>query len=438
MAELKRKLFRAEAIDRLSSPDDLESLMSVAGSKDWLLILTIGALLALFVAWCFLGTVSTTVEGRGVILRPERAMQVQTTVAGRILSMSVRPGDHIRKGDLIATLDQSEIVKRLEENRLNLARLEDQDGRQGASEQHHISVQTSQDEGDRAGLEAQRNSLQKNLNDAVALQPVLAKHRDATRSLVKEGLMGPAAAEPVAAETAVLDNDAKIRSYTAQLKQLDGQLGQIETRGAALSRQVLNDSLARRDEMAQMRHSIELDEFQLQHDGKIRSDYSGRITELMATAGQVLPAGATLFTLEADNTGDELESIAYFPVKDGKKIHSDMEVQIIPDTVERERYGGILGTVSGVSSEPVTKDGALRVVGNTEIVQSLMTAGPYIEVRVRMDKDPGSLSGYKWSSSRGPEMKITEGLTHAVRVQVEQRAPITYLLPVLREITGVY
>ena len=35
-------------------------------------------------------------------------------------------------------------------------------------------------------------------------------------------------------------------------------------------------------------------------------------------------------------------------------------------------------------------------------------------------------------------MKVTSGLTHATRVTIEERAPVTYLLPVLRELSGVY
>lgn len=92
------------------------------------------------------------------------------------------------------------------------------------------------------------------------------------------------------------------------------------------------DSRARRDAVARIRHSMELDEFQLQRDGKIRSDYTGRAAEGMAAVG-----------LEADSPGGELESVSYFPVRDGKKIQAKMQVQIIPDTMERERYGGILG-----------------------------------------------------------------------------------------------
>jgi hypothetical protein len=69
MAEPDRKLFRAEAMKHLSSPDNLEQLMPVAGAKDWLLMATALVLLGLFGVWCVAGRVPTVVNGRGVIVR---------------------------------------------------------------------------------------------------------------------------------------------------------------------------------------------------------------------------------------------------------------------------------------------------------------------------------------------------------------------------------
>jgi HlyD family secretion protein len=222
------------------------------------------------------------------------------------------------------------------------------------------------------------------------------------------------------------------------MSQIDGQLRQIETRSAALNKQFLDESLARRNEIEQNRRNITLDEFQIRQDANIHSDYTGEVAELMAAAGQVLPAGGRLLTIAAETSDPGLVSISYFPVRDGKKIQPGMAIQITPDTVERERFGGIVGKVISVSQLPVTKDGATSVIGNSELVQSLMPDGGYIEVRARLETDPSTTSGYKWSSSRGPEMKITSGLTHATRVTIEGRAPVTYFLPILREISGVY
>jgi HlyD family secretion protein len=443
MAEPSRKLFRDEALKHATSPDNLEQLMPVVSPKDWLLVATAAALLALFGIWCMVGRVPTILTGRGVILRPREVMQAQAGAAGRILSLRVHIGDHVSEGELIATIDQADIMKRIDENRRALTALEDQDKRKSAAEKSQLDLQTQQDGLERRGLETQRTTLRKSIADASGLRSILEARADSNRKMVKEGLLGFAAKDVADGESALHDNDAKIDDYTARLDQIDGQLQQIETRGAILSRQFLADSTARRNEISQLRKSIELDSFQIVRDGNIRSQFSGRVAELMAAVGQVVPAGGRLLTLESDssassNPGDGLISISYYPVKDGKQIQPGMRIQLTPDTVERERFGGIYGTVTSVSPTPVTREGAIGTIGNADLVQSLMPEGVYIEVRTRLETDPATPSGYKWSSSRGPDIRITSGLTHSSRVTVEGRAPVTYLLPVLREASGVY
>jgi len=438
MAGPNRDLFRREALDHLSSPENLERLMPVAAAKDWLIIAATGVLFALAVIWSIVGRVPTMAAGRGVIIRPRNLMQAQTKVAGRIMELKIRAGDRVREGDVIATIDQSDILKRIEENRRTIASLESQDAARTNAARRQTDLQNQQDSMERSGLAAQRAALQKSLDDALRLRPTLGTRAESNRKLVQAHLLGFAAKDLADSESAVSDNEAKTQDYTLRLGQIEGQLRQIDTRAAALSKQLLDESLARRNEIEQIRKSIELDQFQIQQEGRIRSDYSGRVAEVIAAPGQVLGAGGRVLTLEADGAEVGLVSISYFAVRDGKKIQPGMGIQVTPDTVERERFGGIIGTVTSVSPIPITKEGATSTVGNSELVQSLMPDGAYIEVRARLEPDSSTASGYRWSSSRGPQMKITPGLTHSTRVTIEGRSPVSYLLPVLREISGVY
>jgi len=433
-----RKLFREESLERLSSTEELERLMPVTRGLDWVLIAVTGGLIAMAAIWSVVGRVPTVVNGRGIILRPRQTMQAQTTVAGRILRLGVRIGDHVSAGSIVATLDQSDIQKRIEENRRAMQSLEDQDRRKNTADENESSLQSRQDQSERAGLAIERTALRKNLANAESLRPLLQAHVDSNRKLIQENLLAPAAKDVADAESALRDNEAKIADYTTKLAQMDGQLQQIETRYATLARQILEASVARRNEIDQLRRTIETDEFQIRQSGSIRSQYSGRVSELLASAGQVLPAGGALFTLDVDDKDVGMVSISYFPVRDGKRIHAGMRIQVTPDTVERERFGGIVGEVTSVSQAPVTKAGATTTIGNPELVQTLMPDGGYIEVRAQLEADPATESGYRWSSSRGPQLKITTGLTNSTRVTIDGRAPISYLLPMLREQTGVY
>src|SRR5262249_10900592 len=148
-----------------------------------------------------------------------------------------------------------------------------------------------QDAMERSGLETQRGTLRKSLAGAESLRPILEAHAESNRKMVQEKLLGFAAKDVTDSESAVRDNDAKIADYTTRLGQIDAQLQQIETRGATLARQILEASLARRNEIEQIRRNIEIDEFQVRQDGNILSRYSGQVAEVLAAPGQVLPAG---------------------------------------------------------------------------------------------------------------------------------------------------
>jgi len=145
-----------------------------------------------------------------------------------------------------------------------------------------------------------------------------------------------------------------------------------------------------------------------------------------------------LLSLNMQDPNSAMLSVSYFPAKDGKNIQPGMAVQVMPDNVERSRFGGILGKVISVSPLPVTREGAVNTVGNAEMVQALLTGpGSWVEVTAQLQDDPASKSGYRWSSSRGPNVRISPGTTTTARVTLERRAPASYVIPSLREASGI-
>ena len=64
--------------------------------------------------------------------------------------------------------------------------------------------------------------------------------------------------------------------------------------------------------------------------------------------------------------------------------------------------------------------------------------GPLIEVKTTLKRDQSTISGYDWGGGPGPSMQLTAGTPTNVRVLVEERRPISYVIPILRDLTGVY
>jgi HlyD family secretion protein len=431
-------LFREKALARVSSPDNLDRLMRVVRAKDWIPLTVLTGLFAMGGVWTVLGNVPTKVFGRGVLLRPRRVVSVQALGGGRLEALNVRPGDAVKKGDLLGRVDQSEVRRRIQDDRQLLLILEVQHQTKSASQEQQTGLQEQQDQLERKFLQAQRQSLERSLADTQALTDTLKRRYDSMQELRKSGLVAEVAPEVIGSEQAWRENLAKILDYKARLEQTEGQAKQLETRFGSLARENLEATTARQNQMAELRARVAQAELQVAKSGDVVSGYSGRVAEVFASVGQVLPAGGALLSLEIQEAEAVLVGLVYFPVKDGKKVQVGMPIQVTPDTVERERFGGIRGKVIAVSPLPVTREGALSTIGNADLVREIMTEGACLEVTVQLEPDPSTFSHYRWSSSRGPRLQMSSGLTVQGRVTIEGRAPATYLIPLLREASGIY
>lgn len=66
-------IFRKEAIERLSSPEQLDQLMRIVSPRSWLPLAALGGLLACGLVWSFVGRIPVTTTGRGVLVYADAA-----------------------------------------------------------------------------------------------------------------------------------------------------------------------------------------------------------------------------------------------------------------------------------------------------------------------------------------------------------------------------
>src|SRR5579872_6260705 len=99
-----RNLFRPEALEHLSSPDNLERLMPVVRPMDWLLIVVTALLLGCVIVWSLAGRVPAVATGRGVILKARTLTVEDDAPDAGLISVSyfpARPGEKIKPGTTI-------------------------------------------------------------------------------------------------------------------------------------------------------------------------------------------------------------------------------------------------------------------------------------------------------------------------------------------------
>jgi HlyD family secretion protein len=475
------KLFRQESLERLSSPERLDQLMQVVNSKSWIPLATLGFLGLTALVWGIFGRIPVTVEGAGVLVHPSTVVPVQTKSSGQLIDLKVKNGDLIKKGEVIATIDQSDRQKQLGRSEAKLVQLQgqnseansvqikrnDQDSQAIQDQRQSLEqrLQIIQDltptlkEKGLLAIQSQRQNLQQRQQTLEELEPTFKKRFETRQMLFKRGAISEDSL--LEARQQYSDNFSSIDEVEFQLKELDvqesealqqyltnlnevkniqAQIQELDSKKASLTQQEWETSTTRKKEIQEVEREIAQVRQEISSESQIVSPHSGRILELTVNQGQVVEAGTRLASINTDNQAGKLVGMTYFPVQDGKKLQPGMEVQITPKTIKRERFGGIVGIVQDVSSFPITTEAASKILGNPQIIQGLVPQSEpvVIQISANLESDSETFSGYKWSSSSGPNLKISSGTTTSVRVKVEERAPITFVFPILRSISGIY
>ena len=107
---MDQKLFRKEALNQLSSPAQLDKLMSVTSLKSWLILLAVGIIIISALIWGITGTLFTRVDADGVLVNEGGVVTIPALSSGCVLDIRIKTGDIIAKGDIIARIEQKELV----------------------------------------------------------------------------------------------------------------------------------------------------------------------------------------------------------------------------------------------------------------------------------------------------------------------------------------
>ncbi|MEQ8662971.1 MAG: NHLP bacteriocin system secretion protein, partial [Gammaproteobacteria bacterium] len=234
-----------------------------------------------------------------------------------------------------------------------------------------------------------------------------------------------------------LENEQAYQESLDRIEEFRNQLQELEIRERELDQQALETTASSQQRIQEIERNIARLESQLATRSQVVSEHAGRILEITTGPGQIVNAGQRIGAIETEDAEGELRGVAFFAVGDGKKLIEGGVLRLTPATVERERYGSILATITSVSAFPVTADAISSMIGNSEVAQEITQGRSVIQVVARLHEDATALTGYEWTSGKGPEGPLTAGTTASARATVEYRRPITFVIPILRRWTGV-
>ncbi|NVJ92290.1 MAG: NHLP bacteriocin system secretion protein [Methylocystaceae bacterium] len=421
MAEApKRQIFRQAALDRLSSPEQLDRLIPVSDPLGWLVLTTLLTLLLAIVVWSILGKIPEQVEGKGILVNANgRVLDAMSLSEGTVSKLMVRQNDYVEKGQEIVQIEQSALHQELK----------------SASET--LKEREAEKRQTQAIFTKEFNLKQANFNEQAAAQRQIAKAAGERVTYLKSTL----AKRDALAAKGFLPRD-KVEEIRTEYNQALQDISAANNRILELQSESLTLKSSHAKEMTQLDQRIaetarRIREItsQLDMNGRILAPASGRITELKVFEGKVVQASEPLVSIAT--AGDALQAVLYIPTKDGKRITPGMSVRIAPSTVKKEEHGTIIGKILKVSAFPATKQGMLSVLQNEELVAEYSKDGaPYV-ARVDLVLNRTTSSGFKWTSGTGPNISISAGTTLEAEVTVVEQAPINLIIPFVRKHTGI-
>jgi len=413
-----KRLFRKDARERLSSPEQLDQRMRITSPAGWVALVALGLILAFAVLWGFWGSIPTRVTGSGILMPRGGMFTISAKASGRIRRLFFKPGDPISAGQVAAIIGQPDTNYQIGEAEDNVRELNAQYEQQKTFGKQSLELEEK-------ALAEQGLGLRQNNDELKDQLKLLQKLLKDQQRLVKMGLI---------TKITALNTQIQIDSRKKEIRQNNDQNKQLAIQRLQTRNRIQENLLTLETKLQIARDQLRTLRNNFQQDSKAISFYSGRIISVDVALGDVAQPGTSLMTVAMTGLHSRfLEAVLYFPATQGKRILQGMVAQISPSTVKRDQFGAIIGMVTSIAEFPASPESMKRVLQNEEMVQDLSKAGLPIEVRAALVPDSRTFSQYQWTSSKGPPIAIHAGTVCTASAIVKRQPPIQLVIPLMKK-----
>lgn len=394
------------------SPDELGKLIRITEPKAYL-ALGMGILMAVVVVcWSILGFVPRKITGFGILVPPGGVMDVVALGNGQLTEIDIVSGQQIRQGQMIAKLRIPELENKkqsalaeLKEAKIWLEKRSEYFDRTLAIQEKNNAEQTR-------FLAFRKKYLSEYFN-------FLKGHVKSLDTLRKSGSVTGKQLE---------DTKSSMNSVLAQINQCELDIAQIAAQIIEAKSQAELEIIKAEERISKV--SLEIENLDRSFDTMTRviSPYNGVVVELSVERGDFVGPGSPIAVLKPME--NLLEAVVLFPLHTGKKIQPGKMAYVYPSTAGKEEYGCIYGLTAHISEYPATIEGFKRIVGNSQMIEAALAQGEQmLWAKIALLRDVDAVSGFKWSSSKGPDRQIEAGTLCDVEVVLDYNRPIDLIFP---------
>ncbi|MBQ9486456.1 MAG: biotin/lipoyl-binding protein [Selenomonadaceae bacterium] len=108
MAEDGSKIFSREALEKLRSPEKLDTLLPITTPLTWMALSAVVLLLFSVVVWSIFGSFTEKADGMGMIMDSAGVVNVSHIRGGKVTEIYIHKGSHVNAGDVIARVEHLE------------------------------------------------------------------------------------------------------------------------------------------------------------------------------------------------------------------------------------------------------------------------------------------------------------------------------------------
>jgi len=101
------QIFSKEALDKLRSPEKLDTMLPITTPVSWMGLVAVLVLLFSVILWSIYGAFTVKADGMGMIMDSAGVMNISHIANGKISDLYIKPGMAIKRGDLIAHMEQA-------------------------------------------------------------------------------------------------------------------------------------------------------------------------------------------------------------------------------------------------------------------------------------------------------------------------------------------
>lgn len=417
------ELFRKVSLARMSSPEQLDHAVRIIKPGNWIALAGAGLLFVVALVWSVVGSIDEKVSSIGVLLSSGQISAVNAQSTGTIREIFIQNGDSVKNGQVIARMQRNDLL-----DQIQIAAQRHAD----VKNEYEILVQqltgnaslSNQQLTERAGnLKAQRARLYRQ-------RDALTESERKMRELFADGLI---------TQQQLLNAQNELASVENQIQEIGVMLSDLRLSRIKESGENEKQFLSLQQAMDETRQQLEILQINYKEQTKITAPLDGTVFEVSVSKGDAVAPGTPVAMIEpVESNVKKYQAVMYFNAQDGKKIEPGMNIAISPSTVKQEDYGFIRGIVTNVSAFPVSSRYIEDTFHHDGLVSLFSRIGTPIEVRADLIPDPSSFSGYKWSSSRGPDILISSGILCTGSVIVKRQRPFSLIIPTIkRSLLGI-